>query len=266
MRDSAYAKPVLDAEVAAAVAAVERGRALRTVDEDDLAARSSDPVRLHHIRYDLTLAARALVLLMRALERHRDAMREAFRGPGISDEARLRAFANGEEAGLDAELCVRQIYELLYSIQVLAKRLAVPRLTKEDRIELDRLCLYRGSLLVHREHATRFTRGGRMWGRDGFDMRFGIGLQPLKEEDAAHLQALFERAAPHLTANKRAEKNWNEQLQHLYDEWPRVPAGDRQHVKDLIRRNGVKSDPPVVLARIVRKLSVHFFRTAEEPG
>ena len=77
----------------------------------------------------------------------------------IADEQRL--------IGLDVELAFRQIYELLYAVKVLIKKAGRPAtISLTDWEELDRLCIYRGYLVVHKEMAER-RRSGLMWGSKG---------------------------------------------------------------------------------------------------
>lgn len=55
------------------------------------------------------------------------------------------------------------------------------------------------------------------------------------------------------------EENWDEQLQLVYGRLPRLESNDNKTAKSLIKRYGVKSDPPDVLAVMVLMLAEAFF-------
>ena len=239
-------------EIAALVAAGERRLGIRS---EDLQSVTPDQVRLDNMRWDLRLAARALSNLLERLNDHRDASGVAL-DEDSSEEDRLAASERLHTVTLDSELLMRQIYELLYAIQILVDRLEdrsmVPSASELE--ELERLCVFRGSLLVHRESAVPLSRGGRTWDAGGLTVRFVIALQSVGEEDGLQVEQLFARTCRFLPEDRRGEEDWHEQLQLLYDHWLLIPTADRDAAAALIRRNGVKSDPPVVLARMVTAL------------
>lgn len=227
---------------------------------DDLESTDQETVVLHNIRADIQLAARALFLLLDVLLRLRDEHRIMF-DEKASEDLRVAAVNRSTTLGLDFELHVRQIYELLYAIGVLIERLPAqsPKPTQQEMDELERLDRFRGALIVHKEGAVRFMRSSRIGNYERLDVRINVGLQPMREADAAMLGAIFSRTAPRLPPRLRAEENWNQQLQYLYEFLPRVSHTDKGQVVALIRRNGVQSDAPYTLARVVNDLAKRYF-------
>lgn len=112
--------------------------------------------------------------------------------------------------------------------------------------------------MTHKETAER-RRSGLMWGSEGKDLQVGVPWEPLSEEDAKHLAHIFRRLKARTTPPLEEEENWNEQLQLVYERFPLLDSGDKGPAQSLIKRYGVKSDPPDVLAATVSVLAQAFF-------
>jgi hypothetical protein len=234
----------------------------------DVSETTPETIRCRNIARDIGLATRSLENLDRFLKEHHRLHRGLFAEDGspIDDEERVRdIFEESRVVQLDIELCIRQLYELLYALKLLIEQgpPGAQTLASDDMAELRRLCIYRDSLVVHKERTHR-TLGGLMFNsRDGSDLRIGIPLEPMSNDDSNRLQAIFHRAKPGLPDECQDEVNWNEQLQQIYEHWTTIESGDMGDAKALIRRNGVRSDDPVVLAKMVLALARVFLRSEE---
>lgn len=201
------------------------------------------------------MSARALEHLDRAVSRHYALVRAFFE----EEEKRLLVEDERHGVGLDVELASRQIYELLYAIKVLVDKAGRPAaMSRKDWDELDRLCIYRGCLVTHKETAER-RRSGLMWSSEGNDLQVGVPWEPLSEGDAKHLAHIFRRLRGRTTPPLEEEENWNERLQLVYERFPWLDSRDKGPAKSLIKRYGVKSDPPDVIAATVSMLAQAFF-------
>jgi hypothetical protein len=97
-----------------------------------------------------------------------------------------------------------------------------------------------------------------MWSSEGKDLQVGVPWEPLSEEDAKHLAHIFQRLKAKATPLDE-EESWDEQLQLVYERLPRLESNDKKTAKSLIKRYGVRSDPPDVLAAMVLILTEAFF-------
>jgi hypothetical protein len=231
-----------------------------SLGEDDLRSTDVDVVLLHNIRADIRLASRASALLLQALLELR-AAHETLWNDTAADGARTDAIETARHLSLDFELHLRQLYELLDAIRLLIGKLSKGAARPPDEVmeELSRLRHFRDLLVVHKDKAVRPMRsitGGRY---DGLDVRIGGSLKPIGNEDSARLRAIFERTSAKLPAGDRDEANYNAQLQLLYEHFPQVSKRDLGEVKRLIARNGVQSDRPIVLARVVLALAATYY-------
>lgn len=214
-----------------------------------------DALLRHNIQADIRLASRAAELMLLALLALRSTHAAMF-DKSATEEDRRAAYEESFRFALDLELHIRSLYELLYAIRDLTRSPShsEPRLGAELVDELDRLAQFRGLLVVHKEGVARPLRsmsGGRY---DLLDVRIGGSLVAIAESDASQLQAIFKRNSAHLPDDLRTEGNANQQLQILYENLGRVNRSDLGDIKALIGRNGVSSDSPVVLARVVLAL------------
>src|SRR5262249_12739439 len=157
---------------------------------------------------------------------------------------------------LDFEIYLRQTYGLLYAIKELITQnpRVRPQPPKADLEELKRVCEFRHALVVHEHDMKRYGRGTKLGLLEDLDLRIGVSLGPMSDDDARLLSAVFARAAPGLPEEVRDTQNENERLAILYEHLTLVPGEDQRHVKGLIARNGVKSDAPATLALLVREL------------
>jgi hypothetical protein len=225
-------------------------------NEEDLEHITKDRLRLLNIQRDLELATRALDLLWQQLQVHHH-LEIPVPGEGKS-QVEMRAWAQATtDISLDIELYLRQVYELLYAIKVLAESVddRVLRPAEAVHEELRRVCIYRDSLVVHKDRIER-PYGGRTYNiNQAEEMRLGVVLKPISEPDAERLQGIFARARPGLPAERRDEVNWNEQLQLLYENWVAVVPADRGQAKAMMKRNGLQSDLPITLTTVILRLS-----------
>jgi hypothetical protein len=243
----------------AAIEGIIRTSAVPALRAEDMRSADQRSVLLENVRSDLRLAARALGHLYSALVELRDVHRVMV-DPSSSDRDRLRAFETSQDTGLDLELGIREIYELSYAVQELAMVAPVEERPPAGVMrELAVLSVFRGELLVHKSRAARFLRGARIGTPEELDVRIGVAIQPISDQDASQLNAIFARAVPNLPPELRAEVNWNERLQHLAENPGCVLPSDRGDLRRLIARNGIKSASPLTLARIILRLVEHYF-------
>jgi hypothetical protein len=243
----------------AAIEGIIRTNAVPPLRAEDMRSPDERLVLLENVRSDLRLAARALRHLHSALVELRDIQRVMF-DPASSHRDRLRAFETSHDTSLDLELSIREVYELSYAVQELAMVAPVEERPPTGVMRgLGGLSVFRGELLVHKRRAARFMRGARIGTPEELDLRIGVAIQPISDQDASQLNAIFARAAPNLPPELRAEVNWNERLQHLAENPDCVLPPDRGELRRLIARNGIKSASPLTLARVILRLVEHYF-------
>lgn len=230
-------------------------------DTSKFTTNEKDQVLLANIRLDLEECSHEFFFLYNTLLKLRDNQRFVIKRLDIPNAHKAH-----NKTGLiltECSIFIKSMYNSFYAIrEMLESSQNLKAILKDHNyIELKRVCEFRSKLIVHKQKQKVFTRGARMYFPEELNVTLQIGQYLQRIPQIAHDQCkrLYNQSIINFPSEDKDKTNYYEMSAALYKNLDLVPKEVLKDVKIFIEQYGTKSDPPIVLGKLLLNLLKDYY-------